>query len=171
MLLPLTVVSLHLTSWNDKTCLWVKQRISLKSSSMPLQQRVVRQTCPNNECQFYGQSEKGNIIRYGFFGLKCGKRRRYRCKTCMRTFCSTSAPRMTNDRNPTYARGPGVLRPQRHQNNQTLLHQSPAWVHGRGSRGHRKLPRILRMSTTDQIMTNSPQNRGFQRSKGNIVRK
>ncbi len=57
---------------------------------MPRQQRVVRQTCPNNECQFYGQSGKGNIIRYGFFDLKRGKRRRYRCKTCRRTFCSTT---------------------------------------------------------------------------------
>ena len=53
---------------------------------MPRQQRF----CPNTKCQLCGQSGEGNIIRYGFFGLKRGKRRRYRCKTCGQTFCSTT---------------------------------------------------------------------------------
>ena len=53
---------------------------------MPRQQS----SCPNTKCQLYGQSGKGNIIRYGFVGLKRGKRRRYRCKTYGQTFCSTS---------------------------------------------------------------------------------
>ena len=55
---------------------------------MPQQQREVRHSCLNNECQLYGQSGKGHIIRYGFFGLKRGKRRRYRYKTCGQTFCT-----------------------------------------------------------------------------------
>ncbi len=49
-----------------------------------------QRSCPNTKCQLYGQSGKGNIIRYGFFGLRRGKRRRYRCKTCGQTFCSTT---------------------------------------------------------------------------------
>ena len=53
---------------------------------MPQQQR----SCPNTRCQMYGQSGKGNIILYGFFCLKRGKRRRYRCRTCGQTFCSTT---------------------------------------------------------------------------------
>ncbi len=53
---------------------------------MPRQQR----SCPNTKCQLYGHSEKGNIIRYDFFKLKRGKRRRYCCKICGRTFCSTT---------------------------------------------------------------------------------
>ena len=53
---------------------------------MPRQQR----SCPNTKCQLYGQSGKDNIIRHGFFGLKRGKRRRYRCKTCGQSFCSTT---------------------------------------------------------------------------------
>ena len=53
---------------------------------MPRQQR----SCPNTKCQLYGHSEKGNIIRYGFFKLKRSKRRRYRCKVCGGTFCSTT---------------------------------------------------------------------------------
>ena len=53
---------------------------------MPRQQR----SCPNSECQRYGQSGRDNIIRYGFFHLKRGKRRRYRCKVCGGTFCSTT---------------------------------------------------------------------------------
>ena len=57
---------------------------------MSRQQRVIRQSCPDNKCQMYGQSGKGNVIRYGFFRLKRGKRRRYRCKVCGGTFCSTT---------------------------------------------------------------------------------
>ncbi len=57
---------------------------------MPRQQRAVRYSCPNTKCQLYGHSEKGNIIRYGFFKLKRSKRRRYRCKVCGGTFCSTT---------------------------------------------------------------------------------
>ena len=49
-----------------------------------------QRSCPNTNCQLYGQSSKGNIIRCGFFRLKRGKRRRYRCKACGRTFCSTT---------------------------------------------------------------------------------
>ncbi len=57
---------------------------------MPRQQGAIRQSCPNTKCQMYGQSGKGNVILYGFFRLKRAKRRRYRCKTCGRTFCSTA---------------------------------------------------------------------------------
>ncbi len=69
---------------------------------MPRQQRAIRQACPNTKCQMYGQSAQGNIIRYGFFRLKRSKRRRYRCKTCGQTFCSTTATvyhRIHNSRN------------------------------------------------------------------------
>ncbi len=38
----------------------------------------------------YGQSGRGNVIRYGFFRLKRGKRLRYRCKVCGGTLCSTT---------------------------------------------------------------------------------
>jgi hypothetical protein len=34
---------------------------------MPRQQLAIRYSCPNAKCQMYGQSCKGNIIRYGFF--------------------------------------------------------------------------------------------------------
>ena len=54
---------------------------------MPRQQR----SCPNTKCQMYGQSGRDNIILHSFFRLKRGKRRRYRCKICGGTFCSTTA--------------------------------------------------------------------------------
>jgi len=57
---------------------------------MPRQQRAARHSCPNNECQLYGQSDRDNIILYSVFRLKHGTRRRYCCKTCGRTFCSTT---------------------------------------------------------------------------------
>jgi transposase-like protein/IS1 family transposase len=46
-------------------------------------------SCPN---QHYPLSRKGNagaISRHGFYTTRWGKRRRYRCRTCGKTFCST----------------------------------------------------------------------------------
>jgi transposase-like protein/IS1 family transposase len=37
-----------------------------------------------------GKSDSGNIIGYGFYKTKQGKRHRYRCSTCGKTFCSNS---------------------------------------------------------------------------------
>ena len=45
--------------------------------------------CPNPDCSFKGQSGKGNIIRHSFYITSQGRRRRYRCKQCGRTFSST----------------------------------------------------------------------------------
>jgi len=53
---------------------------------MPRKTSGISRSCPNPEC---GESGT-NIIRYGFFQLKRGKRRRYRCKACRKTFCSTT---------------------------------------------------------------------------------
>ena len=44
---------------------------------------------PNSQCPQYGQLDKGNIVRQGFIRLKRGRRRRYRCTRCGKTFCST----------------------------------------------------------------------------------
>ncbi len=38
--------------------------------------------CPNPECSH------GNVVRYGYYKTKSGKRRRYRCTTCRKTFCA-----------------------------------------------------------------------------------
>ena len=39
--------------------------------------------CPNEDCPDYGETERGNTIRYG----KTGEgRQRFQCKTCKRTF-------------------------------------------------------------------------------------
>ncbi len=45
--------------------------------------------CPNPDCSFKGQLGKGNIIRHSFYTTTQGRRRRYRCKECGRTFSST----------------------------------------------------------------------------------
>lgn len=39
--------------------------------------------CPNPACS------PGAVVRYGYYKTKSGKRRRYRCTTCRKTFCST----------------------------------------------------------------------------------
>src|SRR4030095_15466189 len=46
-------------------------------------------SCPNGQCSLSGKSAVGHIIRYGFYTTKVGKRRRYQCRTCGKTFCST----------------------------------------------------------------------------------
>ena len=48
-----------------------------------------RRFCPNPECPFHGKSGQGKIARHGFVRLKRGRRRRYRCKACGKTFAST----------------------------------------------------------------------------------
>jgi transposase-like protein/IS1 family transposase len=45
--------------------------------------------CPNPDCT---PSKAGarTIIRYGFYATRWGKRRRYQCQACGKTFCSTT---------------------------------------------------------------------------------
>jgi transposase-like protein/IS1 family transposase len=53
------------------------------------QSKNLSRACPNPDCPLIGQSGKGNIIRQSFYITTQGKRRRYRCKECRKTFCST----------------------------------------------------------------------------------
>jgi transposase-like protein len=46
--------------------------------------------CPNAQCGGSGMNRGRSIIRYGFYKTKWGKRRRYRCQTCGKTFCSNA---------------------------------------------------------------------------------
>src|ERR1700730_721329 len=48
-------------------------------------------TCPNKECPPSGKTVLGNIIRFGFYKTRWGKRRRYQCRTCEKTFCCNTA--------------------------------------------------------------------------------
>jgi transposase-like protein/IS1 family transposase len=48
-------------------------------------------SCPNTECPLSKEAGAGSIIRYGFYHTNSGKRRRYRCRTCRKTFCSNAA--------------------------------------------------------------------------------
>ena len=45
--------------------------------------------CQNEKCQDHGKFDRGNIIRHSMYKTRQGKRRRYLCKTCKKTFCST----------------------------------------------------------------------------------
>jgi len=46
--------------------------------------------CPNKRCP-PGKAVAGNIIRFGFYKTRWGKRRRYQCQACEKTFCLNSA--------------------------------------------------------------------------------
>src|SRR5262245_20004592 len=43
--------------------------------------------CPNKACP---PASPGRIIRYGFYNTSSGKRRRYRCRRCGKTFCANT---------------------------------------------------------------------------------
>ena len=45
--------------------------------------------CQNEKCQDHGKFGKGNIIRHSKYTIRQGRRRRYLCKSCKKTFCST----------------------------------------------------------------------------------
>ena len=45
--------------------------------------------CLNKKCQDFRKYGEGNIIRHSMYKTRQGQRRRYFCKTCEMTFCST----------------------------------------------------------------------------------
>jgi transposase-like protein/IS1 family transposase len=45
--------------------------------------------CPNRHCHPSGKTDTA-IIRHGFYKTRWGKRRRYQCQACGKTFCSTT---------------------------------------------------------------------------------
>ena len=49
-----------------------------------------RLSCPNPRCSRSRECTAGSIVRHGFYTTRWGKRRRYQCRTCGKTFCSTS---------------------------------------------------------------------------------
>ena len=42
--------------------------------------------CSQSKCIYFRLFGKGNIIRHSFYKTRQGKRRRYRCKECEKTF-------------------------------------------------------------------------------------
>jgi IS1 family transposase len=49
-----------------------------------------RQTCPNKACEHHGKACQGNIVLHGYSKVKWGRRRRYRCTACAKTFGATT---------------------------------------------------------------------------------
>jgi transposase-like protein len=47
-------------------------------------------SCPNTHYPPSKNDGTEAIIRHGFYRSRWGKRRRYQCQTCGRTFCSTN---------------------------------------------------------------------------------
>jgi len=44
--------------------------------------------CQNEKCQDHSKFGEGNIIRHSKYKTRQGRRRRYLCKICKKTFCS-----------------------------------------------------------------------------------
>jgi IS1 family transposase len=47
-------------------------------------------SCPNRECLLSRDAGAGSIILHGFYQTNSGKRRRYLCQSCGKTFCSNT---------------------------------------------------------------------------------
>ena len=47
-------------------------------------------SCPNPLCTPSKEGDAGAITRRGFYKMRLGKRRRYLCQSCGKTFCSTN---------------------------------------------------------------------------------
>lgn len=59
------------------------------------------QPCPNNDCQLYGQVNKGNIISIATYITKSGKKRIFKCKACEETFSESRDTVFFDLRTPT----------------------------------------------------------------------
>jgi transposase-like protein/IS1 family transposase len=46
-------------------------------------------TCRNPDCVCPSEDQRGRVVPHGFYRTRSGKRRRYRCTTCGKTFSST----------------------------------------------------------------------------------
>jgi transposase-like protein len=66
------------------------QFLTIGSIIDPVHKTMKSLSCPNKNCPPAGKSNSGNIIGHGFYKTKWGKRRRYCCATCGKTFCMNS---------------------------------------------------------------------------------
>jgi transposase-like protein/IS1 family transposase len=65
-------------------------RISKSPARLGTSRRNRLPPCPNRICDLQGVRNHGNILRHSIVRLKRGMRRRYLCKACGKTFCSTT---------------------------------------------------------------------------------
>ena len=49
-----------------------------------------RAACANGDCEQRGRHDAGNVALHGFSKVKGGRRRRYRCTACGKTFGATT---------------------------------------------------------------------------------
>jgi len=47
-------------------------------------------SCANRDCPRAGTAAAGRVVRHGFYRTKWGRRRRYRCRACGKTFCTNT---------------------------------------------------------------------------------
>ena len=45
--------------------------------------------CTNPDCSHKNKFDAGNIVKHSYYKTKHGRRRRFSCKICRKTFCST----------------------------------------------------------------------------------
>jgi transposase-like protein len=72
------------------SCTWYSLRLNSRPSVLsPSGLKTMKSLdCAHGQCPMSGKASAGSIIRYGFYRTKSGTRRRFRCRTCGKTFCS-----------------------------------------------------------------------------------
>ena len=66
-------------------------RLNLGTSVLPSAQVNHEDSAlPEQGLRSLGKTRSGNVIGFGFYQTRWGKRRRYRCQTCEKTFCSNT---------------------------------------------------------------------------------
>jgi hypothetical protein len=91
----LTVGASAIKCWQSScnSCAWYSLRLKLSavSSAFPRVHPTMKSpNCPNKHCSPSAKRESRTTVRHGFYKTKWGKRRRHRCQTCGRTFCSAN---------------------------------------------------------------------------------
>ncbi len=49
-------------------------------------------SCPNESCRLQGTHLQSDVVPHGYSKVKWGRRRRYRCKVCGKTFGVMGTP-------------------------------------------------------------------------------
>lgn len=64
--------------------------LSILEKRLMRQKSVKDRSCMNQHCTLHAQFRMVNIIRHSFYKTRQGRRHRYLCKACKKTFCSTA---------------------------------------------------------------------------------
>ena len=96
-LLGASVIDCWRSNRNSRTCedLRLNSGRPVLRSSGPRAMKSL--SCANRDCPLAGNAAAGRVVRHGFYRTKWGRRRRYRCQACGKTFCTYTGTPIGDD--------------------------------------------------------------------------